>query len=63
MLRWFFGAVSEITQTGELLALIGFGIFSLNVRGRALRQNPQTGEVITIKASKSVTFKKGEALK
>ena len=63
MLDSFCGAVGEATKTGESVALIGFGTFSLTERGERQGRNPQTGEEITIKASKSVTFKAGKALK
>jgi DNA-binding protein HU-beta len=63
MLDSFCGAVGEATKTGESVALIGFGTFSLTERGERKGRNPQTGEEITIKASKSVTFKAGKALK
>lgn len=48
---------------GDQVSLIGFGTF--NVRERAARtgRNPQTGETIQIKASKSPGFKAGKAFK
>jgi nucleoid DNA-binding protein len=47
----------------KTVQLIGFGTFS--VAKRAARQgiNPQTGEKIKIKASKTVKFKAGASLK
>ena len=47
----------------KAVQIIGFGTFS--VANRAARQgvNPQTGEKIQIKASKSVKFKAGAGLK
>jgi len=47
----------------DSVSLIGFGSFVR--RGRAARKgkNPQTGEEIDIKASNSVGFKAGKALK
>ena len=45
------------------LTLVGFGTFS-KVRRKARKgRNPQTGETIKIKASNSVRFKPGKALK
>jgi DNA-binding protein HU-beta len=57
------GAVTRALQTGDQVALTGFGTFS--VRDRAAREgrNPQTGDVIRIKASKMPGFKAGKALK
>ena len=50
-------------RAGNSVALVGFGSF--NVKNRAARtgRNPQTGEVIKIKASKSVGFRPAKALK
>ncbi|AMJ76697.1 HU family DNA-binding protein [Alteromonas stellipolaris] len=63
MLDSFCAAVGETTKTGESVALVGFGTFSLTERSERKGRNPQTGEEITIAASKSVTFKAGKALK
>lgn len=60
-------AVLEGIKSGvkkdQSVQIIGFGTFS--VAHRAARQgvNPQTGEKIQIKASKSVKFKAGAGLK
>ena len=43
--------------------LIGFGTFSVTNRAARDGVNPQTGEKIKIKASKSVKFKAGAGLK
>ena len=54
--------VGTLSKGGQV-SLIGFGTF--NVRERAARagRNPQTGETIQIKASKSPGFKAGKAFK
>ncbi len=45
------------------VTLVGFGTFS-KVRRKARKgRNPQTGEIIKIKASNTVKFKPGKALK
>jgi DNA-binding protein HU-beta len=44
-------------------ALAGLGSFVVTTRKARKGRNPQTGEVIDIKASKSVRFKPGKALK
>ena len=56
-------AISGALASGDNVALVGFGTFS--VRHRAARQgrNPQTGATIQINASKSAGFKAGKALK
>ena len=43
--------------------LIGFGSFTVLKRNARKGRNPQTGEVIKIKASKTVKFKPGAAFK
>ncbi|MEC8043821.1 MAG: HU family DNA-binding protein [Verrucomicrobiota bacterium] len=47
----------------EPVQIIGFGTFSVVKRGARKGINPQTGEQIKIKASKSVKFKPGAKLK
>ena len=43
--------------------LVGFGSFSVRKRKARKGRNPQTGETITIKASKTVSFRPGKDLK
>jgi len=43
--------------------LIGFGSFVVGTRKARMGRNPQTGATIKIKASKTVRFKAGKALK
>ena len=45
------------------VTLVGFGSFNVRRREGRMGRNPQTGEPIKIKASKTVTFKAGKALK
>lgn len=56
------GIESGIKQDGNV-QLIGFGTFQVRSRAARKGRNPQTGEVIKIKASKNVAFKAGQALK
>lgn len=46
-----------------LVQLIGFGTFQVKERSARKGRNPKTGEEIKIKASKTVSFKVGAALK
>ena len=57
--------VDTITKTvkKENVQIIGFGTFSVVKRAARAGINPQTGEKIKIKASKSVKFKPGAKLK
>jgi len=59
----FVDVVTEALVKGDKVSLKGFGNFE--VRERAARQgrNPQTGETISIAASKVPAFKAGKALK
>ena len=43
--------------------LVGFGSFTVRKRKSRKGRNPQTGETITIKASKTVAFRPGKDLK
>ena len=45
------------------LALAGFGSFIVSERKERQGRNPQTGETMTIKASKTVRFRARKALK
>ena len=45
------------------VTLVGFGTFSKSRRKARKGRNPQTGEVIKIKASTAVKFKAGKKLK
>ncbi|MDH3527840.1 MAG: HU family DNA-binding protein [Gammaproteobacteria bacterium] len=53
------GALSR----GDQVTLVGFGTFSVRERAARSGRNPQTGETIQIKASKSPGFKAGKAFK
>ena len=58
--------LDEITNSlsrKESVSLIGFGTFENRHRKARAGKNPQTGEAIQIKASNTVGFKPGKALK
>lgn len=58
--------IDTITKTltqGDQVTVAGFGTFSVRARAERVGRNPQTGEAITIKASKVPSFKAGKALK
>ena len=48
---------------GEKVQLVGFGTFEVSERAARTGRNPQTGEEMTIAASKAPKFKAGKALK
>ena len=56
------GIETGIKKDG-MVQLIGFGTFSIKSRAARKGRNPSTGEEIKIKASKTVGFKAGVALK
>ena len=56
------GIAAGIKKDGNV-QLIGFGTFSVKSRAARTGRNPQTGATIKIKASKTVGFKAGAALK
>ena len=62
-LQAFIDVVSEEMQKGEKVQLVGFGTFEVSERAAREGRNPQTGETMTIAASKSPKFKAGKALK
>jgi DNA-binding protein HU-alpha len=47
----------------DSVTLVGFGTFVQRHRGARAGKNPQTGAPVTIKASNTVAFKPGKALK
>ena len=52
----------ETLKKGEKVVLLGFGTFSVVERPARKGRNPRTGEVIKLKASKSVKFKAGAGM-
>jgi DNA-binding protein HU-beta len=59
----FIDTVGEALKKGDKVQLVGFGTFEVAERAAREGKNPQTGEVIKIKASKAPKFKAGKALK
>ena len=55
--------VAEELKKGEKIQLVGFGTFEVSERAARTGRNPQTGEEMTIPASKAPKFKAGKALK
>ena len=62
-LKAFIDVVSEEMKKGEKVQLVGFGTFEVSERAAREGRNPQTGETMTIAASKTPKFKAGKALK
>ena len=55
--------VIKAVTKGDSVQLIGFGSFSSGKRAARTGRNPQTGEALKIKASKTVKFTAGMAFK
>lgn len=59
----FMDGIKKALKKGNKVTLVGFGTFSVAKRAARKGRNPQTGETIKIKASKSPKFKAGKAFK
>ena len=57
------GAITDALESGDKVAISGFGTFEVRDRAARKGRNPQTGEEIEIKASKTPAFKPGKQLK
>lgn len=58
----FVDAVTKALKGDDKVTLVGFGTFSVSERQSRNGRNPQTGEVIKIKARKVARFKAGKEL-
>lgn len=59
----FLELIKNTLVEGEEIVLPGFGKFEVKARSERMARNPQTGEKITVSASKAVHFKAGKFLK
>ena len=57
------GTVEQTLRRGEDVSITGFGKFSVGNRAARTGRNPQTGETVRIKASKTPKFSAGASLK
>jgi DNA-binding protein HU-beta len=58
----FIESTSEALKSGDRVALVGFGSFSVSKRGARTGRNPQSGAEIKIEAKSVVKFKAGSEL-
>lgn len=58
-----FAAITEAAARGEEIAINGFGKFKVKDSPEREGRNPATGETITIKASRKLTFQPAKAVK
>jgi DNA-binding protein HU-beta len=59
----FFSSFKAGLKKDKNVQLVGFGTFTVKSRGARTGRNPQTGEEIKIKPSKTVAFRCSKALK
>ena len=59
----YYSYSAEELKKGEKVQLVGFGTFEVSERAAREGRNPQSGEPMTIAASKAPKFKAGKALK
>ncbi len=58
-----FEIITESLKSGDEVRVTGFGVFVVSARAGGKGRNPQTGEEMTIKASKAARFRAGKPLK
>jgi len=56
-------SITTTLTSGDSVALVGFGTFSVKDRAARTGRNPRTGDVINIPAARVPAFKAGKALK
>ena len=55
--------ITAALADGDQVALLGFGTFTVKDRAERQGRNPQTGETMTIAASRMAGFKPGKSLR
>ena len=56
-------SISKALQSGEDVALIGFGKFYVHFRKERMGRNPKTGNPLLLAPSKTIKFKPGKFLR
>jgi DNA-binding protein HU-beta len=56
-------SLKEAVKKDKVVQLVGFGSFTVRQRKERKGRNPKTGEIITIKARKTVAFRPSKELK
>ncbi len=62
-LNTFVESVTNALVSGDKVALVGFGTFSVSQRKARTARNPRTGEPIQVPAKRAPKFKAGRDLK
>lgn len=55
--------IKTLLSKGDTISFTGFGSYTVSNRAKRLGRNPQTGETMTIPASKVARFKAGKGLR
>lgn len=55
--------ISDALKKGDSVTIVGFGTFLVTNRASRSARNPQTGQPMTIPASRSPKFRPGKGLK
>jgi DNA-binding protein HU-beta len=63
MLDVLMATITDALKSGDQVVIPGFGSFSTGLRAARTGRNPQTGDVLQIKASRVAKFKAGKSLK
>ena len=58
-----FDTIKETLEKGEKIKISGFGNFLVREKKERVGRNPQTGDKITIRARRVLTFKPSQVLK
>lgn len=58
-----FSAITDAMVKGDKVQVVGFGTFETKHRAERTGKNPRTGEVLTIAAITTPSFKAGKGLK
>jgi len=56
-------SITNALKSGDKVALVGFGTFSVSKRKARTARNPRTGETIEVPAKRAPKFKAGRDLK
>ena len=59
----FISVVTQELKDGNDVTLAGFGVFHVSERAERQGRNPQTGDTLTIPATKKPRFRPGKPLK
>ena len=62
IVQMLFDGITDILVDEGSIELRNFGVFKVKQRKARIARNPRTGEVVKVRAQKTVTFKAGKDL-